>query len=153
MTGFARRTAGPRGLRNGGNFVAWNLPMRAERHRRMRTLVFGFLSTALGIATAVAAVLLALRLREDGGLDLLAHPRFALTAWIFPAYAVVLVAIGYALLRHGRLKRWHLVGVGGVIVATAFSVLLVGDALRALAHVALGAIVVWQLGSFLPGRD
>jgi hypothetical protein len=101
----------------------------------------------------VAAVLLALRLREDGGHDLLAHPRFALTAWIFPAYAVVLLAIGYALLRHGCLRRWHLVGVGGVIVATALSVMLVGDALRALAHFALGAVVVWQLGGFLPGRD
>lgn len=127
--------------------------MRAERHRRMRTLVFGLLSTALGIATAVAAVMLALRLREDGGLDLLADPRFALTAWIFPAYAAVLLAIGHSLLRHGGLRRRHLVAVGGVIVATAFSVMLVGDALRALAHVALGAIVVWQLGGFLPGRD
>ena len=127
--------------------------MNADRHRRMRTLVFGCLSTALGIATAVAAAMLALRLRESGGLDLLAHPRFALTAWIFPAYAGVLLAIGYALLRNGRLLRWHLVVAGGVIVATAFSVLLVGDGLRALVHLALGAIVVWQLRAFLPDRD
>ena len=127
--------------------------MNAERHRRLRTLVFGGLATAVGIATAGATVLLALRLGESDGLDLLAHPRFALTAWIFPAYAATLLAIGWSLLRHGRLARWHLVVVGGVIVATAFSVLLVGDALRALVHLALGGIVVWQLRCFLPRRD
>jgi hypothetical protein len=127
--------------------------MNADRHRRLKTLVFGSLSTAIGAATAAGAVLLALRLREGDGLDLLAHPRFALTAWIFPAYAAVLLAIGWSLLRHGRLARWHLVVVGGVIVATAFSVLLVGDAFRAFVHLALGGIVVWQLRGFLPGRD
>ncbi len=126
--------------------------MNADRHRRMKTLVFGAMSTLLGAATAVGAVLLALRLRESGGTDLLAHPRFALTAWIFPAYAAVLLAIGYSLLRHGRLRRAHLVLVGGVIVATSCSVLLAGDAWRAAAHLALGAIVVWQLRGFLPGN-
>jgi hypothetical protein len=129
------------------------MPMNTDRHRRMRTLVFGFLSTALGAATAVATVMLALRLREGDGLDLLAHPRFALTAWIFPAYAVVLLAIGHSLLRHGRLERWHLVVVGGVIVATGLAVLLVGDAFQAFVHLALGAVVVWQLRGFLPRRD
>jgi hypothetical protein len=66
---------------------------------------------------------------------------------------MVLLAIGYSLLRHDRLERWHLVVVGGVIVATGLAVLLVGDALRAFVHLALGAIVVWQLRGFLPGRD
>jgi uncharacterized BrkB/YihY/UPF0761 family membrane protein len=127
--------------------------MDDERQRRLKTLVFGTLSTAIGIATAAGTVMLALRIRQDGGLDLLAHPRFALTAWIFPAYAVVLLTVGYSLLRHGRLERWHLVVVGGVIVATGLAVLLVGDALRALVHLALGAIVVWQLRGFLPRRD
>jgi uncharacterized BrkB/YihY/UPF0761 family membrane protein len=127
--------------------------MDDERQRRLKTLVFGTLSTAIGIATAVATVMLALRLKEGDGIDLLAHPRFALTAWIFPAYAMVLLAIGYSLLRHHRLERWHLVVVGSVIVATGLAVLLVGDALRALVHLALGAIVVWQLRGFLPRRD
>ncbi len=126
--------------------------MDRERHRRMRTVVFGSLSTAIGLATAAGAVNLALRIRQDGGLDLLANPRFALTAWIFPAYAVVLLAIGWSLLKRGRLDRWHLVVVGGVVLATSLAVLLVGDALRGLAHFALGAIVVWQLRAFLPGN-
>lgn len=119
----------------------------------MRTLVFGSLSTAIGAATAVGTVLLALRMRQGGGLELLSHPRFVLTAWIFPAYAAVLLAIGWSLLRRGRLDRWHLLVVGGVVLATSVSVLLVGDAWRALAHFALGAIVVWQLASFLPGGE
>ena len=127
--------------------------MNADRHRRMRTLVFGTLSTVVGAATAIGAVLLALRLRDGEGIDLLAHPRFALTAWIFPAYAAVLLAIGYSLLRHGRLARWHLAAVGTVIVATTASELIVGDAFRAVAHLVLGAIVVWQLRDFLPGRE
>lgn len=125
--------------------------MNADRHRRMRTLVFGALATALGIATATGTVLLALRLGENGR-DLLSHPRFALTAWIFPAYAATLLAIGWSLLRHGRLARWHLVVVSGVIVATAVAVLLAGDAFRALIHLALGGVVVWQLRGFLPRR-
>ncbi|MBK8322868.1 MAG: hypothetical protein IPL06_09040 [Betaproteobacteria bacterium] len=126
--------------------------MNVDRHRRMRTLVFGFLATALGVATAAGTVLLALRLRETGG-DLLAHPRFVLTAWIFPAYAVTLLAIGWSLLRHGRLARGHLVVVGGVIVATALAVLLAGDVFRAAIHLALGGVVVWQLRGFLPRRE
>lgn len=126
--------------------------MDPERHRRMRTFVFGSLSTATGLATAVGTVMLALRIRQDGGLDLLANPRFALTAWIFPAYAVALLAIGWSLLRRGRLDRWHLVAVGGVVLATSLAVLLLGDAFRGLAHFALGAIVVWQLRAFLPGN-
>jgi hypothetical protein len=127
--------------------------MDSERQRRLKTLVFGILSTAVGIATATGAVLLALRMGQGGGLDLLSHPRFALTAWIFPAYAVVLLAIGWSLLRRGRLDKWHVVVVGSVVLATAVAVLLVGDALRAFAHLALGAIVVWQLRAFLPRRD
>ncbi len=127
--------------------------MDPERHRRMRTFVFGSLSTAIGLATAAGTVMLALRIRQDGGLDLLANPRFALTAWIFPAYAVVLLAIGWSLLKRGRLDRWHLVVVGGVVLATSLAVLLVGDALRGLAHFGLGAIVVWQLRAFVPGNS
>lgn len=127
--------------------------MDTERQRRLKTLVFGTLSTAIGIATAAGTLLLALRMQQGGGLDLLSHPRFALTAWIFPAYAVVLLAIGWSLLKRGRLDRWHVVVVGGVVLATAFAVLLVGDAFRALAHLALGAIVVWQLRAFLPRGD
>ena len=125
--------------------------MTPERHRRMRTVVFGALSTALGAATGVGAVMLALRLADRGGLDLLLNPRFALTAWIFPAYAGVLLCVGYALLRHARLWPWHLAVVGATVAATSLAVLVVGDSLRALAHLALGAIVVWQLKGFLPG--
>lgn len=142
-----------RTVRSGRNFVRWHEPMNADRHRRLKTLVFGSLSTVLGAATAVGAVLLALRMQQAGGLDLLAQPRFALTAWIFPAYAAVLLAIGYSLLRRGHLARWHLAVVSAVIVATALSVLLVGDAFRAFIHLGLGGVVVWQLRGFLPRRE
>lgn len=124
--------------------------MEPEARHRLKTLVFGALSTALGAATALAAAMLALRVQEAGGLDLLANPRFALTAWIFPAYAAAMLAIGWSLLRRRRLAKAHLLVVGALVAGTALVLLLAGDTGRALLHFALGAIVVWQLRDFVP---
>lgn len=124
--------------------------MEPEARHRLKTLVFGALSTALGAATALAAAMLALRVQEAGGLDLLANPRFALTAWIFPAYAAAMLAIGWSLLRRRRLAKAHLLVVGALVAGTSLVLLLAGDTGRALLHFALGAIVVWQLRDFVP---